>query len=347
MNTFDLRPPTKIRFAALCALAAITVGWSATSFADGAGGYYEFHRIAADLFEPFPGDINNRREVIGYFNSEGEVRAFTWDDGSIETFIAPGAENTFGNGNNDRGLLGGHAVTGDFNGPGTNTGFVKAGRFFIDIRFRMDGIAFNSWVFDISNRGSIVGIYCEDGEVPGCLNEEIFPFGGTEVLHAYMLSRRGYETIDPPGALLAVGLGVNDHRVAVGSFDDEFGSHGFIRDRHGNFTTVDFPGSIFTEIRGINNDGVTVGQFVPFEPPDFPNTGFVRQKNGEYAVVNFPGAAGTAVTAINDHGDICGFYFTENFEELRGFVAYWRDGDDEDDDDDDRDDDDDDDDDDD
>lgn len=334
MNSPSARHSTRILFAALHTLVAIALGWSAPSLADGeGGGHYEFHRIAENLVDPFPGDINNRRKLIGYFGFFGSTQAFTWDDGDIESFNAPGADSTFGNGNNDRGLIGGHAVTGDLAGPGTNSGFVKAGPFFIDIRFRMNGETFNSWVFDISNRGGIVGIYCEDGDIPGCVNEAPFPYGGTEVLHAYMLSKRGYQNIDPPGALLAVGFGINDRRDTVGGFDDAFGSHGFIRDRHGNFTTVDIPGAIFTEIRGINNRGVTVGQFVNDEPPFFPNNGFVRQKNGEFATVNFPGAAGTAVTAINDHGDICGFYFTEGFAELRAFVAFWRDSDHDDDDD--------------
>lgn len=276
---------------------------------------YDFHSIADSLEAPFAGDINNRGQVVGYSgNPFSGFSGFIWQDGQIDIFDAPDANFTFGNGINDSGVIVGHAVTGEsLFGPVTNRGFARTGDVFVSVNFD----PFNSWAFDINSSGSIVGNYCEDGAVPGCLNDPL------EVLHAYMLDEGGYTTIDPPNAFGALAFGNNDRGDAVGGFADEQGGHGFLREKNGEYTRIDGPNAVFTEARGINTRGDVVGFYVA--PPDFVEHGFVRDQDGDIVTVDFPGAFATLVTGINDRGDICGVFVTQSFE-LKSFVGFRRGG---------------------
>ena len=329
-------PIITIKRILVAAFAMLLLWASSVAWADDDGDNrpvtYKYKVIADELFEPFASDINDRRKVVGWFGDPTNNKGFSWRKGRIEIIEAPGADLTFANGINNRNIIAGHAINGDLTagGPVENRGFVKAGRFVITINFK----TFNSWAFDISNRASIVGIYCEDGDVPGCLNEPVAPFGGVEVLHAYLIDRRGPRTIDPPGSLLAAAFGVNDRGDAVGGFEDAVGGHGFLRDKHGNYTIIDFPGASFTEVRGVNNRGDTVGQYTIDPVFFFPFFGFVRTRDGEFTTVNYPGALATIVTGINNRGDLVGIFLTEEFE-LKSFVALKSRGRDDDDDEDD------------
>jgi hypothetical protein len=45
-----------------------------------------------------------------------------------------------------------------------------------------------------------------------------------------MLQSMGaFATIDPPGALQALAIGINDDGKIVGAYSDSFGIHGFVR----------------------------------------------------------------------------------------------------------------------
>ena len=312
-------------------LAVLLALFPSFGAADGSGhhkrGHYQdgyvFYEIGTDLIDPFVNDINNKRQVIGFHGAfDGHVQVFVWEKGKMRFFDYPDAVQTFGNGLNDKGIKAGHAIIGDLSGAYENRAWVKAGKFFIDVTFK----PFNSWAFDINNKGGIVGIYCVDSEgaTPGCLNDLPAPFfpPPNETYHAWMLNKYGYRTIDPPGSVLAAGFGINDRGDAVGGFSDAYGDHGFVRDKTGHYTIVDIPGAIFTEIRGINNKRITVGRYFNDEPPWYPDHGFIRKRNGEFVTIDYPGAFATFVNAINEHGDLAGIYFTENFENVKSFVAF-------------------------
>lgn len=64
-----------------------------------------------------------------------------------------------------------------------------------------------------------------------------------------------YTNFDVPGAANTIGLGINDHGVVAGFYDDSHGnSHGFI-DQNGHFTKINVPGAASTSVDGINDMG--------------------------------------------------------------------------------------------
>ncbi len=80
-------------------------------------------------------------------------------------------------------------------------------------------------------------------------------------------------TLDPPGAIFAQALGLNNKGQVVGQWmDGGNNTHGFVWSAQNGFTTVDDPQGVGTTVvNGINDDGILVG-FYGTAPI---NTGFV------------------------------------------------------------------------
>ena len=49
-------------------------------------------------------------------------------------------------------------------------------------------------------------------------------------------------TIDVPGAVWTLSVGINSAGTIAGSYSDDIAYHGFLRDRDGNVTTYEAPG---------------------------------------------------------------------------------------------------------
>lgn len=113
-------------------------------------------------------------------------------------------------------------------------------------------------------------------------------------------------TINFPGALCTEANGINNSGQIVGTYSMDSScsnSHGYVRDKQGNFLTIDFPGASFTTAQGINPNMV-VGVYGS-GGPDF---GYSVNKTGNFTTIEFTGAAGTEALGINLSGQIVGSY---------------------------------------
>jgi hypothetical protein len=111
-------------------------------------------------------------------------------------------------------------------------------------------------------------------------------------------------------------IGVNDHDIAVGFYNDASGdSHGYTYDiKTGKFSAnVDDPNALngggSTVTAAINNKGTIVGFYTDTGPTTAAGAviqGFL-DKNGVFTTVDAPGATETELLGLNDHGIAVGF----------------------------------------
>jgi hypothetical protein len=187
--------------------------------------------------------------------------------------------------------------------------------------FDIPDAAYGTFAESIDQDGTTVGFY-KDADL---------------VTHAFMRDNLGnITTIDPPGAASigfasprAQALSINAEGVIAGYYDDASGvSHGFVRDKRGNFATFDAPGAGNGFIAGgtlaasINNGGTVAGRFVD---ANLVHHGFVRDSHGNFATFDAPGASnvsdsGTWAESINEEGAVTGYYLLDTKSARHGFV---------------------------
>lgn len=135
-------------------------------------------------------------------------------------------------------------------------------------------------------------------------------------------ARGGITTVDVPGASsYTITFGIDEQGRTVGGYVDARGrTHGFVRNRSGDFLRIDFPRAGLTFATRINNRGQIVGMYA-----DHPNTpalkaphGFLLD-NGKLTKIEVPGALETRPFGINNHGQIVGEYVDAEGR-LRGFL---------------------------
>ncbi len=136
-------------------------------------------------------------------------------------------------------------------------------------------------------------------------------------------AKANFITFHPPNdsAVYSV-VGISDHGVIAGSYDDNVGyAHGFLRAADGTYTIFDPTNSVETLVHGMNNKGATVGFYYNPNVADF---GFVRSPNGKIVDIVYPGAktSTTVAVAINDVDVIVGTYIDGATGYIIGFVRY-------------------------
>jgi hypothetical protein len=107
-------------------------------------------------------------------------------------------------------------------------------------------------------------------------------------------------------------LGVNDHNVAVGFYNDANGNtHAYSFDINRNaFNEITPSGITNPTAAGINNQGDIAG-FGTDATGDSSNgqvVGYLLRRDGRVKVLSVPGSSQTTATGINDEGEVVGVY---------------------------------------
>lgn len=256
-----------------------------------------------------PLDINDRGEIVGYYQNGNVRRGFRRrSGGTISSIVEPNdtGNYTIAYGiNNNQTIVGDYFHTADFNnGIGAFHGFLLRN----GVYTQYDGGT-------PSNGTGVLGINDRENFVGG-ITDPVLPqiafinIGGTQSI------------INIPGAIDAAALGINNGNRTVGRYSDTTSpDHGFIRAPNGTVTkSVDYPGSRSTRLRKINNSGLIVGLYTDVQGREH---GLVRKPNNTYVSFDYPGAAGTELTAINNFGFLTG-RFTDTAGIRHGFIAWFR-----------------------
>ena len=240
---------------------------------------------------------NARGDIVGQYIAMGVAHGYLLDrHGNFTAIDFPGAIATNAFSINSPG-----DISGDFRlvPNGAILGFVRRAGEWTTIDCSMTLGAVHTFALGINSAGLVVGEY----EVTPAPN-----LGAPG--RAFLYQDGGCIDITPPdaqpGTSAAVAWTVNDSGDAAGYYATPGGSHGWVRDRDGNFTTIDFPGSAFTNVRGINAAGDMVGVYR--DVANGPNRGFLRSADGAFSTLGYPGATVNRALGINARGDVVGDY---------------------------------------
>ncbi len=126
------------------------------------------------------------------------------------------------------------------------------------------------------------------------------------IAHGFQILGSIYAQVDEPNATGGTILnGINSSDVLVGTFEDQFGNHGFRRNADLTYTYFDyFPGRTF--LQAINDSGLIVGYY---GDGNNHTHGLLYNPSGGYIVLDDPSATNaTFLNGINNAGQIVGTY---------------------------------------
>jgi uncharacterized membrane protein len=164
--------------------------------------------------------------------------------------------------------------------------------------------------YDINNRGQIVGVYLDEGVVPG---PDGLPPPGAQ--HAFLWDRGEVTVIDPPDTVNAPNAySINDRGEIVGvRVVADVGQVGFVRQPDGRYVTLDPPGGAENKALGINDRGQVVGAYLDDGAEPGPDGLFAAGTihgymwdDGRYTRLDVPGARATVAEDIDNRGQIVG-----------------------------------------
>ncbi len=246
--------------------------------------------------------INDNNLIVGGCRSRG-LHGFVRDGDTINTPVEPaGSNNSRIRGVNFAGLMVGFYSRPDFD---FFHGFLRIN----DSTYRdivPPDATGDSLALGINSLNEIVGGYVgADGNEHGFINS-----GDVYIAPA-----------DCPGYPNTQINGINDNETLVGFCNDGVNFTGAIYDIPSMTLTL-FQclnlGAVDTIATAINNNGVVVGAY------DTPNTthGFVTFDMGQTCIqIDFPDAPNTQVMGISTSGTLVGFYFDDDVNYIRSFVA--------------------------
>lgn len=193
--------------------------------------------------DTFPRDINMHGTIVGSFDaaSVSGQRAFIRQGGVFREIRLPGfpAAPAVATGVNDFG-----AITGQFNGNGSDLGFLLRNGKLTVLSF--PGAAGGTFPASINNQGTIVGSYH--------LTED-------DVDHGFMWKNGVFSNIRTLSGGSLTPKKISDNGDIVGTFvDSNIVAHGFSLDK-GRFSVIDPPGSQSTDIFALNNFDNIIGVF--------------------------------------------------------------------------------------
>ena len=177
-----------------------------------------------DAEETVAGSINNHGHIAGYYRDANKKwHGFVLRNGTFTTIDYPGAKYTQVWRMNDSGQIAGRYAERD-------------GTFHL---YRLSGGQFESFDFPgavetapgayshlggLNNHGDIVSAYASGSPFQSLSNPNTY---GN--VHGLLLSAGTFTSIDPPGALQTIAIGINDAGQIVGVFSNDSGIHGFLR----------------------------------------------------------------------------------------------------------------------
>jgi hypothetical protein len=143
-----------------------------------------------------------------------------------------------------------------------------------------------------------------------------------------------FETLNDPSLPHMKGavdqlLGVNDHGVAVGFYNDAKGHpHAYeVNQATRVYTAIKISGAVDSTATGINNNGDIVG----FATDSAGNTFSWLLKGGHVSTLQFPGGNTTEAFGVNDHDEIVGTYLDASnvqhgftLKDPLGTVSHWQ-----------------------
>lgn len=236
----------------------------------------------------------------------------TFDDPTDISFAAANGIPSFTNllGINNRGLIAGFYGSGNAGDP--NLGFLltQPGTFTpMDFPASAQNPALQTQLTGLNDRGTIVGyFYNTNNGVPVDNQFGFYEKDGvfTEVNNPNTPGLFGNP--NPAAGVIIENqlIGVNDHNIAVGFYNDASGnSHGYTYDiKTGKFSAnINDPSAVSTVTAAINDKGDIAGFFT-----DAGGTihGFL-DRHGAFTTVDPPGATETELLGLNDHGIAVGF----------------------------------------
>ena len=194
--------------------------------------------------DTFPYDLNIHGVIVGSFDVTGGngQRAFMAHNGVFQEVKIPGFPNAtaIATGVNDLG-----DITGQFNGNGSNFGFLLHQGKLTIISF--PGAKGGTFPNSINNQGVVVGTY--------------HLFEGELQSHGFTWKSGNFTNIQVPGAAATIPKKINDNSDVVGTFlDANQTAHGFSFDK-GRYSTIDGPISLGTELNALNNFDNVLGFF--------------------------------------------------------------------------------------
>jgi hypothetical protein len=219
---------------------------------------------------------------------------------TFQTFDNP-ADPTFNNlmGINNRGLIAGFYGSGDAGHPNTGYFLTQSGNF---VPSEFPGAA-QTQLTGLNDRGVTVGYFYPTNNGVAFDNQ----FGFYEKDGVFTAVNNPKTPTNPnPGVLIENQLmGVNDHNIAVGFYNDATGdSHGYTYDiATGAFSAdINDPAAVSTVSAAINDRGGIAGFYT-----DSGGTvhGFL-DSHGQFTTIDAPGATTTELLGLNDHGEAVG-----------------------------------------
>jgi hypothetical protein len=234
--------------------------------------------------------------------------------------IDNGQDSTFNQllGINQNGLIAGYFGSGAMGHP--NKGYLLVAR------HGQENYMNENWpesaqtqVTGLNDRGVTVGFWSSTnnaGDPPVNDNRAFVS------VHGYFIDG-DYPTNDPAPPPVDQLLGVNDHNVAVGSYNDGNGdTHAYTFDiRRNQFNQVTPNGIMNPTGAAINNNGEIAG-FGTDNTGDASNgntVGFLLRRSGRVAVLSVPGSTSTQALGINDRDEVVGVY-TDSMSNMHGFT---------------------------
>lgn len=315
-----------VGLAALCSVAVVAPE------AEARATYFTFDVPGAVQYGRGAG-VNRNGVIFGSFQDKnGRSHGFIREpDGTITSFDATGATNTYPMAMNDQGVIVGYM---HLSGQIAERAFIRSA----DGSF--SGLYPNTELFDVDDREIIVGdsgvgafilgkdgklkqITVPDGGYADCRNHSgvvggnVTSADGDVLQHGFVRAADGTSAVfDGPGAHLTAVVGIDSAGDVGGLYVDSAGGgeHAYLRKADGTFITVDPKGATSAEVNGMDRRGNVFGDV----ELGTTSQAFIRDAAGHTTVFSVPGASQTS--AANGLGrTVVGYY-----KDVQGEHGYLR-----------------------